>query len=325
MRHRANRCATTVKVVTTAALGLGNLLAPFPEAVAGEDREVNRPAISPAIDDLHLKRRFTRALVRLRDSREAVPIKRLLEADRTGWGGIDLTPVPSEKLTPEAVYRKARQSVVLVGKLHRCARCGKWHTSIASGFVLGASGLLVTSYHVVNDPERETIGVMTADGSVYAVKSVLRSHTESDLAILQVDAEGLAPLVVGEEPPVGSSVHVLSHPDGQLFTFTAGIVSRHFWQHRHGGGDDHENDAGEGLPVSHRVRLMAITADFAKGSSGAPVLDERGAVVGVASRTRSVYTTRDDGTTRKLQMVLKLCTPVEALIELAARRRTMRF
>lgn len=55
---------------------------------------------------------------------------------------------------------------------------------------------------------------------------------------------------------------------------------------------------------------MTITADFAKGSSGCPVLDECGAVVGIVNNTESIYYD-DDGKKKQtdLQMVVKNATP----------------
>ena len=86
----------------------------------------------------------------------------------------------------------------------------------------------------------------------------------------------------------------MSHPDERFFLFTTGAVGRHtVW--RSAGGDEH---------------FMSTTADFAKGSSGCPVLDERGAVVGIVNNTESIYY-EDDGKKRQydLQMVVKNATP----------------
>jgi S1-C subfamily serine protease len=58
---------------------------------------------------------------------------------------------------------------------------------------------------------------------------------------------------------------------------------------------------------------MAITADYAKGSSGAPVLDDTGSVVGIVSATNSIYYTPPQ---KNLQMVIKSCIPVDAIWKL---------
>ena len=51
---------------------------------------------------------------------------------------------------------------------------------------------------------------------------------------------------------------------------------------------------------------MSITADFAKGSSGCPVLDDHGTVIGIVNNTESIYYD-DDGNRKQLdlQMVVK--------------------
>ena len=58
---------------------------------------------------------------------------------------------------------------------------------------------------------------------------------------------------------------------------------------------------------------MAITADYAKGSSGAPVLNSKGEVVGMVSATNSIYYNKERGQNQNLQMVIKSCIPVDAI------------
>ncbi|MDH3628185.1 MAG: serine protease [Acidobacteriota bacterium] len=245
------------------------------------------------IDDRRMKRLLNEGLIWLAESGEAPPPGELLQRIPETWHGVDVAAAPLKKTAPEEIYRSACQSVVAVGKLYLCSRCGKRHTHIASGFAIAKSGLVVTNFHVADDPEKLALGIMTLDGSVHPVQSIVRADRSSDLAILQLPIDDLVPLPLGDEPPVGAPIYVLSHPAGRLFTFTEGIVSRY---------------------VSHgRTRLMAVTADFARGSSGAPVLDAHGAVVGVARQTKSVYHHSEDDTPPRLQMVLKQCVPAGSL------------
>ena len=63
---------------------------------------------------------------------------------------------------------------------------------------------------------------------------------------------------------------------------------------------------------------MSITADFAKGSSGCPVLDEElYNVIGIVNNTESIYYD-DDGHKKQLdlQMVVKNATPSWAVLPL---------
>jgi S1-C subfamily serine protease len=250
------------------------------------------------IDDLRLKRTMTLELVRLQESGEAPPIKELLDRTPKSWAGVDIASAPSREIVPAEIYSSACRSVVAVGKLYLCSGCGKRHATTASGFVIASSGLVVTNFHVVDDPDKLALGVMSFDGSVYPVQSIVCVDRFNDLAVLQLPVNDLVPLAVGSSPSVGDPVYVLSHPAGRMFTFTEGSVSRF---------------------VSRGETLMAITADFGRGSSGAPVLDAHGAVVGVARETKSIYHHGQDDKPPNLQMVLKHCVPSRALLNLGLR------
>jgi S1-C subfamily serine protease len=59
-----------------------------------------------------------------------------------------------------------------------------------------------------------------------------------------------------------------------------------------------------------------VTADYAKGSSGGPVVNEAGKVVGMVSNTQSIYygpRGKDGDQQGPLQMVVKNCVPVKAV------------
>jgi serine protease Do len=61
---------------------------------------------------------------------------------------------------------------------------------------------------------------------------------------------------------------------------------------------------------------MSITADFAQGSSGGPVLDRRGNVIGVVAATLSLYNSDNN-----LQMVSKEAIPVSRIRALITHKK----
>ena len=95
-------------------------------------------------------------------------------------------------------------------------------------------------------------------------------------------------------------LQVISHPDRQFYALTHGVISRY-----------HTHHSSRGL-----ASRMAITADFARGSSGAPVFNETGDVAGMVCSTHSIYYENKDGEKKNLQMVLKECIPARSILAL---------
>ncbi len=218
---------------------------------------------------------------------------------------VELLRVPRLDLKPEAIYRKACDSVVAIGSVFKCNRCPHWHTGgTATGWVVGRRGEVVSNHHVFAE-ERNTnvvaIGVMTSDGRCFPVREVLAADRERDVAIFRIDAVDLPRLPLAPAEPVGRPISVIAHPNGELFTFTQGHVSRYAQRSVRVGADP--------------VEWMYVTADFAVGSSGGPVLNRKGAVVGMVARTRTIVA--DAGTdSAASQMVVKMTVPSEAILRL---------
>lgn len=198
------------------------------------------------------------------------------------------------------VYAQARPSVLVVSGIYKCDKCSHWHASNASGYVISESGVAVTNYHVVNKPKNEALVAATAAGQIVPVKAVLAASEADDIAILQLDGQGFQPLALAAAVPVGARVCAISHPDGQFYTLKEGIVSRYFVT----GGRKKE------------VPKMAVTADFARGSSGGPILDAHGNVAGMVGSTTSIYYNIEKGQKDNLQMVLKHCVPAASILRL---------
>jgi S1-C subfamily serine protease len=64
------------------------------------------------------------------------------------------------------------------------------------------------------------------------------------------------------------------------------------------------------------VDYVSITADYARGSSGGPVLNDRGEVIGIVKSTQPIFYRMVEGKGENLQMVIKLCIPSAKLLKL---------
>ena len=147
------------------------------------------------------------------------------------------------------------------------------------------------------------MGVMTHDRRVFPVKSVLAVDRHNDIAVLKIEANDLTPLPLARSAPVGSTVYCLSHPaltsegdENAFFTFTQGVVSGRFRIDLRGKG---------------AINVLAITADYGQGSSGGPILNQRGAVVGVVCETVSLSPDADSCDT---QMTWKFAQPASSIL-----------
>jgi serine protease Do len=255
-------------------------------------------AVPPfATDDHQIAAQFQREAEALLASGQTIKLVELTNQLGRASTQLKLARSSRRPLSADEMFRRTVDSTVIVGRLFKCTNCPHWHVNPASGFALTGNGAVVTSHHVVADGEGETIVVMRRDGKVFPITSVLAADARADLAVLQAAGSGFRPLPIGNEPPVGTTVRVISHPDGRFFTLTEGIVSRYFQRRSQPGS----------------VTLMAITADFARGSSGGPVLDTTGAVVGVVQSTQTINYHDKDGKVIAPQMVVKNVVPVRYL------------
>lgn len=132
-----------------------------------------------------------------------------------------------------------------------------------SGFFL-TPDRIVTNLHVISHAHE--IHIKTFAGKTFTVQTVIATDAGSDLALLQLDApcpNATTLRVEAEAPTEGESIILLSNPQGSHWKITHGRVGR-IWQF-------------EGIG-----RRMQITAEIFPGSSGGPVLNQKGHVVGIA-------------------------------------------
>ncbi|MGI9241297.1 MAG: trypsin-like peptidase domain-containing protein, partial [Verrucomicrobiales bacterium] len=266
-----------------------------------------------AINDQQIKKRFEQEMGKL-EAEESTPkpetiLEQLKERKHHTLELPDVMgiprPMPGAALGPD-IYDKRKSSVLCFGNIYKCDNCNNWHGNLAGGFVITADGVAVTNYHVMENAKAGAFGAMTQDGKVYAVEEVLAASKRDDLAIVKLAGEDFSPAPIAEKARVGSRIIAISHPEGRFYTVSEGIVSRYYKR---------STRNGEG------PARLSITADFAKGSSGSPVFDAHGSVVGVVAATDSIYYNRDkEGNESNLQMVIKSCVPSSAILELISKQ-----
>ncbi|HUG40101.1 MAG TPA: trypsin-like peptidase domain-containing protein [Longimicrobiales bacterium] len=139
--------------------------------------------------------------------------------------------------------------------------------SSGSGFVLRGDGVIVTNFHVVEDAT--SLEVELATGEVFTNVYVLGTDDRRDIAVLKLPTTRLPALEPGDANAlaVGDPVYVMGNPLGLDRTFSNGMVSAR--------------------RVMDGVAYLQISAPISPGSSGGPVLDEDGRVIGVATATLS--------------------------------------
>ena len=221
-----------------------------------------------------------------------------LKLDGRKWSAA-LPIANAEKCAWPEVASRAEASTLVLGEIYREGKSKKDEFSVAAGaFAISENGVIVTCLHVATEKGTRGLSALTRDGRVFAVREALAADPENDLVILQLDLPAgttLPALPLAAEPaPMASTIGVMSHPEEHFWMWTTGVVARQTLN-RDASGDRH---------------YTTITAEFAKGSSGCPVLDERGNAIGVVNNTESIYF-EDDGKRKQLdlQMVVRNVTP----------------
>jgi serine protease Do len=157
---------------------------------------------------------------------------------------------------------------------------GKRKTKIGggSGFIISSEGLILTSYHVVGDPQAEYTVVLEPD-KTYPAK-VLARDPITDIAILKIKGKKFPYLELGNSDKVelGATVIAVGNALGEFHdTVSTGVIS----------GLSRYITAYSGL-THERARLRGLIqtdAAINPGNSGGPLVDLEGKVVGINTAT----------------------------------------
>jgi serine protease Do len=164
----------------------------------------------------------------------------------------------AEALTIQEVFRRGNLSAVAITAME----------SKGSGFIFTADGHILTNRHVIEGATGVTVRIH--DGAEYPAV-IVGSDTDTDIAVLKICAAGLTPAVAGNSDniTVGDQVFAIGNPLGELpNSLSVGYISA-----------KKRTVHIDGVP---RLLLQTDTP-VSPGSSGGPLFNVYGEVVGVVS------------------------------------------
>ena len=171
-----------------------------------------------------------------------------------------ILPPPSAARTPQEIAQTALGSTVLVTITDASGQ-----SSFGSGFVVG-TGQIATNLHVIKGIASGKVK-MVGETVEHVIESVLIVDINHDLAVIQATGVTASSLTLGDSDTVeiGQSIYAAGNPQGLTGTFSQGIIS---------------GIRPEGNALVEDT-IIQITAPVSPGSSGGPVLNSDGEVIGI--------------------------------------------
>lgn len=157
----------------------------------------------------------------------------------------------------EALAERARSSVVLIRSSDRSGSLG----GSGTGFVVREDGVIASNFHVIG--QHRAFEVEFADGRTFRPTRILAVDRDRDMALFEIDAKGLPVLELGDSDAVrpGQSIITMGNPLGLEFSVGKGVVAA-------------VRDLDE-------QEMLQVAVPLEPGSSGSPVLDKDGNVLGI--------------------------------------------
>ncbi|QDU41797.1 Putative serine protease HtrA [Symmachiella dynata] len=185
--------------------------------------------------------------------------------------------LPQEELTPDeeinvSIYERVNKCVVNITtktpNVDPFFMTQSESEGAGSGSVLNKEGHILTNFHVIQDASRAIVTLY--DGKSYPA-TLVGADPVNDVAVIKIDAppETLIPVSFGDSGrlKVGMRVIAIGNPFGLERTLTTGVIS----------------SLNRSLRIRRRTITSIIQTDAAinPGSSGGPLLDTRGRLIGM--------------------------------------------
>jgi len=211
----------------------------------------------------------------------------------------------TESQSPSAIYQQSIEKVVLIAPISQ--------QSIGTGVIIDKNGMILTNWHIVGDNKLVWVAfnnpkAITKEdykSTDWKIGEVIAIDPTRDLALINIDFIEAKPFEFGktDELRIGQEVYSISHPQGQIFSFTKGLISKlpdklEMLYHT-------EKSEGQtniiaraalffGLQDTtryiddHKIIANTIQLQFPKneGSSGGPIIDSHGKLIGINSTAK---------------------------------------
>ncbi len=177
---------------------------------------------------------------------------------------------PRVRMTAKDIVQQSTDAIVRIE-----ATDGKSEEKIGTGFILDKSGLIATNLHVVAGSA--DIKVKLHDGTPYKVFQIAGVDPGRDLAVLRIKpTKPLQSVRLGdsEQMSAGDQIVAIGNPLGVFdYSVSAGLISQ----------VRPVCDSSEDRCPPGGLKLLQISAPISQGSSGGPLFNQFGEVVGVTT------------------------------------------
>jgi hypothetical protein len=165
--------------------------------------------------------------------------------------------VLAQDMKPEEVYQKTIPSVATL-----TVEKADGSRAVGNAFAALKDGLAVTAWHVVKNARHVT--AKFSDGQEFEVSGLVDKDEKRDIAIVKIKVFGRPVLaLVAADPPVGGNAYIIGAPEGLEFSISEGLVSQ--------------------IQSIDGVKYLQFTCAASHGSSGGPLVNAQGGVLGVVS------------------------------------------
>jgi hypothetical protein len=165
---------------------------------------------------------------------------------------------PRTRLTAKEIVDRSKPAIV------RIEVEGEEGTGVGTGFIVAAHGHIVTNLHVIHGAHVASVTLL--DGKRYPVARVIAIDELHDLAVIAIEAQDLPTLRLGNSDAVsaGDRVFAIGNPQGFDYTVSDGLIS-------------------SVRQLDPTLTVLQISAPISQGSSGGPLFNLYGEVIGVAT------------------------------------------